>query len=45
MAVIEIIDSKFVLQEYAPGVSIKEIIKATEGEIIVSDNVCEMQID
>jgi len=45
MAVIEIIDSKFVLQEYAPGVSIGEIIKATEGEIIVADNVCEMQID
>ena len=32
LAVIEIIDSKFVLQEYAPGVSIEQIINATEGE-------------
>ena len=45
LAVIEIIDSKFVLQEYAPGVSIEQIINATEGEIIVSNNVCEIQID
>ena len=45
LAVIEIIDSKFVLQEYAPGVSIEQIIDSTEGEIIVSNNVCQMQID
>ena len=45
LAVIEIIDSKFVLQEYAPGISIEQIINATEGEIIVSNNVCQMQID
>ena len=45
LAVIEIIDSKFVLQEYAPGVSIEQIINATEGEIIVSNNVCQMPID
>ena len=45
LAVIEIIDSKFVLQEYAPGVSIEQIINATEGEIVVSNNVCQMQID
>ena len=45
LAVIEIIDSKFVLQEYAPGVSIEQIINSTEGEIIVSNNVCQMQID
>ena len=45
LAVIEIIDAKFVLQEYAPNVSIEQIINATEGEIIVAENVCEMQID
>ena len=45
LAVIEIIDSKFVLQEYAPGVSIEQIINSTEGEIIVANNVCEMPID
>ena len=45
LAVIEIINSKFVLKEYAPGVSIEHIINSTEGEIIVSDNVCEMKIE
>ena len=45
LAVIEIINSKFVLEEYAPGVSIEHIINSTEGEIIVSDNVCEMKIE
>ena len=45
LAVIEIINSKFVLKEYAPGVSIDQIINSTVGEIIVSDNVCEMKIE
>ena len=45
LAVIEIINSKFVLKEYAPGVSIEQIINSTAGEIIVSDNVCEMKIE
>ncbi len=45
LAVIEIVDSKFVLQEYAPGVSIEQIINSTAGELIVADNVCEMKID
>ncbi|RPG58071.1 MAG: CoA transferase subunit B [Flavobacteriales bacterium TMED191] len=45
LAVIEIINSKFVLKEYAPGVSIDQIINSTAGEIIVSDNVCEMKIE
>lgn len=45
LAVIEIINSKFVLKEYAPGVSIEHIINSTAGEIIVSDNVCEMKIE
>ena len=45
LAVIEIINSKFVLKEYAPGVSIDQIINSTAGEIIISDNVCEMKIE
>ena len=45
LAVIEIINAKFVLKEYAPGVSIDQIINCTAGEIIVSDNVCEMKIE
>ncbi len=45
LAVIEIINSKFVLKEYAPGISIDQIINSTAGEIIVSDNVCEMKIE
>ena len=45
LAVIEIVDERFVLQEYAPGVSIQEIIDVTEGEMVVSESVSEMVID
>ena len=45
LAVIEIVDSKFLLKEYAPGVSIEQIIDSTAGELIVADNVCQMKID
>ena len=34
LAVMEVKKSKFILKEYAPGVSIKEIVDKTEGEII-----------
>jgi 3-oxoacid CoA-transferase subunit B len=42
LAVIEISNNQFLLKERAPGVSIEEIIDATEGEIIIPDNVPEM---
>ena len=45
LAVIEIVDERFVLQEYAPGVSIQEIIDVTEGEMVVSESVSEMVIE
>jgi len=33
----------FVLRELAPGVSIEEVKKATEGKLIVADDVKEME--
>jgi 3-oxoacid CoA-transferase B subunit len=44
LGVLDIDNGKFVLKEYAPGVSIQEIIDATEGELIVSDKVSEMDL-
>ena len=43
LAFIEIREGKFHLLERAPGVSIEEIKRLTEGELVVSDNVPEMQ--
>lgn len=43
LAFIEIKEGKFHLIERAPGVSVEEIIKLTEGELVVPDNVPEMQ--
>lgn len=42
LAVIEIRDNKFHLLERAPGVSVEEIEKATEGELIIDGAVPEM---
>ena len=44
LAVLEINNGKFHLIQRAPGVSVQEIIDATEGEMIVPDNVPEMVI-
>ena len=44
LAVIDIENGKFVLKEFAPGVSVDEIKKATDGDLIVSDNVTEMDL-
>ena len=38
----EISNNQFLLKERAPGVSIKEIINATEGKVVVPDHVPEM---
>tara|TARA_R110001583_G_scaffold446_3_gene4199 strand:- start:4629 stop:5285 length:657 start_codon:yes stop_codon:yes gene_type:complete len=43
LAFIEIKEGKFHLIERAPGVPIEEIIKLTEGELVIPDNVPEMQ--
>ncbi|MAZ72046.1 MAG: succinyl-CoA--3-ketoacid-CoA transferase [Flavobacteriaceae bacterium] len=42
LAVIEIKDGAFHLLERAPGVSVEEIKKATEGDLILPENVPEM---
>lgn len=44
LAVMSIVDNKFHLEERAPGVSVEEIIAATEGEMIVPDHVPEMSL-
>ncbi|MBL4910674.1 MAG: CoA transferase subunit B [Alteromonadaceae bacterium] len=43
LAFIEIKDGKFHLLERAPGVSVEDIIKLTEGELAIPVNVPEMQ--
>ena len=42
LAVMEIKDGAFHLLETAPGVSIEEVQAATEGKLIVGENVKEM---
>tara|TARA_B100000902_G_scaffold394977_1_gene452490 strand:+ start:642 stop:1301 length:660 start_codon:yes stop_codon:yes gene_type:complete len=42
LAVIDVNNNNFILREYAPGVSIEEIKKATEGDLIIPDSVSEM---
>ncbi|MCT4714112.1 CoA transferase subunit B [Enterobacteriaceae bacterium H18W14] len=43
LALLEIVDGAFVLREYAPGVSIDDIIARTAGPLVVADDVCEMR--
>jgi len=43
LAFIEIKDGKFWLRERAPGISVKEIIEKTGGELMVPKDVPEMQ--
>ena len=45
LAVLEIKDNAFHLIERAPGVSVQDIKNATEGSLIVPENVPEMKID
>ena len=44
LAVLEIKDEKFHLIERAPGVTVEEIKSATEGELVIPDEVPEMKI-
>ena len=45
LAVLEITNKGFKLLERAPGVSVEEIIKATEADLIIEGEIPEMQID
>lgn len=44
LAVLEVTDDGFVLLERAPGVSVDEIKKATEGKLIINGEVPEMSL-
>ena len=44
LAVLEVTKNGFLLLERAPGVSVEEIQKATEGELLVSGDVPEMTV-
>src|SRR6056297_1451587 len=44
LAVLEVTDKGFKLLERAPGVSIEEIKNATEGRLVVEDDIPEMNI-
>nr|CAB3503691.1 unnamed protein product [Digitaria exilis] len=43
--IIVIEDGAFILREYAPGVSIDDIVSKTAGKIIVADDVREMRVN
>jgi len=45
LAVLKIKDNTFHLIERAPGVSVEEIKNATEGTLVIPENVPEMKID
>lgn len=45
LAVLEVTPKGFLLKEHAPGVSVKEIIEATEGTLVVEGEIPEMVID
>ncbi|GGW56777.1 3-oxoacid CoA-transferase subunit B [Winogradskyella epiphytica] len=44
LAVIEVTPKGFKLLERAPGVSVEEIVKATEGELIIEGEIPEMDV-
>lgn len=44
MAVLEVTDKGFKLLERAPGISVEDIKKATEGHLIIEGNIPEMAI-
>ena len=44
LAVLEVTENGFLLLERAPGVSVDEIKKATEGQLTVPDQVKEMEV-
>jgi 3-oxoacid CoA-transferase subunit B len=44
LAVLEVTSKGFKLLERAPGVSVEDIIKATEADLIIEGNIPEMSI-
>lgn len=45
LAVIDVTDRGFELRETAPGVSVEEVVKATEAKLIVEGEIPEMKLD
>lgn len=45
LAVIDVTDKGFKLVETAPGISVDDVVKATEANLIVEGNIPEMQLD
>ena len=45
LAVIDIIEDGFLLKERAPNVEIHQIVKATDGVLIIPENVKEMELN
>jgi 3-oxoacid CoA-transferase subunit B len=45
LAVMDVTPNGFKLLERAPGVTVEEIIKATEGKLIVEGEIPEMILD
>lgn len=45
LAVLEVTDRGFILLERAPGVSVHDIVNATEAQVIVEGDIPEMSID
>jgi acetate CoA/acetoacetate CoA-transferase beta subunit len=44
LAVIEFVGGRATLQETAPGVSVEQVIAATEAKLAIADNVSEMRV-
>ncbi|MEN8812886.1 MAG: succinyl-CoA--3-ketoacid-CoA transferase, partial [Candidatus Arcticimaribacter sp.] len=44
LACLEIVKDGFLLLERAPGISVKEIVAATQGNLIVPKDVPEMML-
>jgi acetate CoA/acetoacetate CoA-transferase beta subunit len=44
LALIRFAGGKAVLAEIAPGVSVDQVIAATEAELMISDDLCDMQL-
>ena len=42
LAVLEIGPTGFILLETAPGVTVEQVVQATQGNISVANDVCEM---
>jgi 3-oxoacid CoA-transferase subunit B len=45
LAVLEVVNEKFKLLELAPGITVDTVKNATEGDLIIPDNIQEIQIN